>query len=121
MGCLDILPQFLQLFMKYLTILDCIIMALDYIYTDGLVQHCDMSSELAFTFCDISFVCIFLCFISVFCYGPRDGKGTCNAKDGNPFGPFWDTFNIDFDDSQFYKGMSIDTLVKGAPEQWNKK
>ena len=73
------------------------------------------------TFCDISFVCIFLCFISVFCYGPRDGKGTCNAKDGNPFGPFWDTFNIDFDDSQFYKGMSIDTLVKGAPEQWNKK
>ena len=44
------------------------------------------------------------------CYGPRQGsveKNDCNAKDGNPFGPYWDHFGIDFDKSAFYgdKGL----------------
>jgi len=48
------------------------------------------------------------------CYGPRHGSQekegesrSCNAKDGNPFGPYWDHFGIDFDDSAFYgeKGL----------------
>lgn len=30
---------------------------------------------------------------------------SCNAKQGNPFGPFWDTYNIDFVDSEFYKPL----------------
>jgi len=46
------------------------------------------------------------------CYGPRRGINeednqsnatpTCNAKDGNPFGPYWDHFGVDFDESAFY-------------------
>lgn len=32
-----------------------------------------------------------------FCYMARGStnESSCNAKDGNPFGPFWDTFGID--------------------------
>ncbi len=42
---------------------------------------------------------------TVFCYGPRSSSGSpssCNAKEGNPFGPFWEKFNIDFDSNVFY-------------------
>ncbi len=38
------------------------------------------------------------------CYSSRQGKekDSCNAKEGNPFGPFWDTFGVDFDRSATY-------------------
>ncbi|CAD5118937.1 DgyrCDS7612 [Dimorphilus gyrociliatus] len=41
---------------------------------------------------------------SVLCYMARNGpeKDSCNAKDGSPFGPFWDNFNINFVKSEFY-------------------
>lgn len=62
------------------------------------------------------------------CYSERigiDGTGDkgCNAKSGNPFGPFWDTFNIDFVDSQFY-GPKLHYDIhnfKNTGKEWNEK
>lgn len=50
---------------------------------------------------------------TVFCYKERPnsggGKSTgCNAKEGNPFGPYWDNFGVDFDHDEFH-----------APLLWN--
>ena len=43
-------------------------------------------------------------------------KGKCPAKQGNPFGPFWDNFNVTFDRSKSYK------LNFASPaSQWNRK
>ncbi len=38
------------------------------------------------------------------CYSPRRGaiEGDCNAKEGNPFGSFWDSLGVDFDGSATY-------------------
>lgn len=58
-----------------------------------------------------------------FCYVPRgDSKTdkTCNAKEGNPFGPFWDTFNIDFVKSEFYGPLHYDVHRGTTVEQWKK-
>ncbi|CAF4760694.1 unnamed protein product [Pieris macdunnoughi] len=64
-----------------------------------------------------------------FCYTPRIGdyKNSCNAKSGNPFGPFWDTFNIEFSDSEFYGPLNYDAyneiiiqqwIIKYRPQEW---
>ncbi|XP_012274631.1 GDP-fucose protein O-fucosyltransferase 1 [Orussus abietinus] len=55
-----------------------------------------------------------------FCYSVRK-NGSCNAKDGNPFGPFWDTFNIDFIGSEFYGPLHYDVYHTDMAVQWQKR
>lgn len=47
---------------------------------------------------------------TVFCYQARVSGQGCQAKEGNPFGPFWDTFGVDFDASQFYAPLQYDVI-----------
>ncbi|XP_012233286.1 GDP-fucose protein O-fucosyltransferase 1 [Linepithema humile] len=58
-----------------------------------------------------------------FCYSPREGsKGqSCNAKQGNPFGSFWDTYNIDFAKSEFYGPLHYDVYHTDMKMQWQKR
>nr|CAG4640702.1 EOG090X02RM [Eulimnadia texana] len=56
-----------------------------------------------------------------FCYMAR-GKGNgCNAKEGNPFGPFWDTFNVNFVGSELYGPLNYDVYHQNMAAKWNEK
>ncbi|XP_042895208.1 GDP-fucose protein O-fucosyltransferase 1 [Parasteatoda tepidariorum] len=57
----------------------------------------------------------------VFCYSARGDSDGCNAKDGNPFGPFWDTFDVDFDESVFYQPLHYDVHFHNVAQKWNEK
>ena len=62
-----------------------------------------------------------------FCYADRpviNGEnvgGVCNAKNGNPFGPFWDNFNIDFVGSETYGPLHYDVHYTSVAKDWNEK
>jgi len=61
---------------------------------------------------------------SILCYVARNGpeKNSCNAKDGSPFGPFWDNFKIDFVKSEFYgPNMFFNTESSQEKSKWLKK
>ncbi|KAM7341835.1 O-fucosyltransferase 1 [Cochliomyia hominivorax] len=45
----------------------------------------------------------------------------CHAKEGNPFGPFWDTFDIDFSGSEFYGPLHFDVHHSNMPERWQER
>nr|CAG4639861.1 EOG090X02RM [Daphnia pulex]SVE84759.1 EOG090X02RM [Daphnia pulex] len=50
------------------------------------------------------------------------GQGTdCNAKEGNPFGPFWDTFSVDFVHSEFYGPLNYDVHHQDMARKWNSR
>lgn len=48
-------------------------------------------------------------------------KPGCNAKDGNPFGPFWDTYNIEFQKSEFYAPLHFDVHNTIIAKKWQSK
>lgn len=62
-----------------------------------------------------------------FCYMERKSlrgstKKDCHAKEGNPFGPFWDEFNIDFVGSEFFSPLHYDAWhTPGLIEKWQSK
>lgn len=61
-----------------------------------------------------------------FCYMERDSLlkkqnqivKSCNAKEGNPFGPFWNTFHIDFVDSEFFGPLNYDVNDGDMAYRW---
>jgi len=58
-----------------------------------------------------------------FCYTSRSGPEgeSCNAKDGNPFGPFWDGFGVGFDSSEKYGPLNYDVHHGSAVKDWDNK
>lgn len=55
-----------------------------------------------------------------FCYTNRGDNG-CNPKEGNPFGPFWDTFEVDFTGSEFYGPLHYDIYHHHMAEKWSEQ
>lgn len=49
-----------------------------------------------------------------------NGEG-CNAKEGNPFGPFWDTYKVDFVGSEFYGPLNYDVHYRDMLKKWKEK
>lgn len=64
-----------------------------------------------------------------FCYMERKSLAgdedenvlSCNAKEGNPFGPFWDEFSIDFVGSEFFGPLNYDVHHSNMAEKWTSR
>ena len=57
----------------------------------------------------------------MFCYTARYGSDGCAAKEGNPFGPYWDKFGIDFDSNEFYGPLGYDPTFGNDKNLWISK
>jgi len=57
---------------------------------------------------------------TAFCYSFRDGK-SCAMKDGNPFGPFWDHFHVDFNSHVEHNNLFWNSWYEEAAIEWNKR
>ena len=61
---------------------------------------------------------------SAVCYTARSGSGKeggCNAKEGNPFKSFWDTYSIDFDGSELFQPLYYDTDSPKGMREWTQR
>ena len=60
---------------------------------------------------------------AAFCYSARQGREeeSCNAKEGSPFGPFWDHFNITFHHSELYGPLHYDVHYGDTVQAWNRR
>lgn len=56
-----------------------------------------------------------------FCYMQRGNSGGCNAKSGNPFESFWDTYGVDFSSSEFYAPLNYDVYNRNMVSKWHEK
>lgn len=57
-----------------------------------------------------------------FCYMRRGDSGGCNAKSGNPFESFWDTYDVDFAASEFYAPLNYDVYHhRDMVAKWHEK
>lgn len=58
-----------------------------------------------------------------YCYGPSTlggNKQSCEMKFGNPFGPFWDEFSVEFDRSQFTQ-MAYRITIETVLHRWQER
>ena len=51
----------------------------------------------------------------------RHSSEGCSAKEGNPFGPFWDHFAVDFSNSSFYGPLHYDMHYGDMAREWGEK
>ncbi|KAI6244198.1 GDP-fucose protein O-fucosyltransferase 1 [Aphelenchoides fujianensis] len=60
----------------------------------------------------------------VFCWTPREsayGKKedvSCQAKEGNPFGPFWDHYEVDFADDVYFGDLGYEVAEPKVAAKW---
>jgi peptide-O-fucosyltransferase len=45
----------------------------------------------------------------------------CQAKDGNPFGPFWDYYGVDFSGDNYFGDIGLDISNPFILDDWNRK
>ena len=64
---------------------------------------------------------------AAFCHQERRAYGEkptdpCAAKNGNPPGPFWDTYGVDFVGSELHGPLSYDLWnVEGEADRWRRR
>jgi peptide-O-fucosyltransferase len=58
---------------------------------------------------------------TAFCYRPYpEDKKDCSMKEGNPFGPFWNNYNVDFDHHEFH-GLGFDVNYHVTRDNWKQR